>query len=63
ALIGVFVVLGLGTTLGEPEGVPDLSQALGLLTKVLVGQRLWADSSRAVRGPQMISEGVRGSWS
>ena len=50
ALIGALVVFGLGTTLGEPEGVPDLGKALGLLTKVLVGQRLWADSRRAGRG-------------
>ena len=33
ALIGAFVVLGLGPTLGEPEVIPDLGKALGLLTK------------------------------
>ena len=62
ALIGAFVVLSFGTTLGEPEVIPDLGKALGLLTKVQIGQRLWADSRGAGRGPQMISEGVRGSW-
>ena len=61
ALIGPIVVLGLGTTLGEPEVVPDLGKALGLITKVLVRQRLWVDSRRPGRGPQMISDGVRGS--
>ena len=50
ALIGALVVLGFGPTLGESEGVPHLGKALGLLTKVLVGQRLWADSRRAGRG-------------
>ena len=50
ALIGAFVVLGFGTTLGEPEGIPDLGKALRLLSKVLVGQRLLADSRLAGRG-------------
>ena len=50
ALVGAFVVLGFGTTLGEPEIISDLGKALGLLTEVLIGQRLRAGSRRAGRG-------------
>ena len=60
-LISAFVVLGIETTLGEPEGIPDLGKALVLLTKVLIGHRLWAGSRRAGRGAADDLGGVRGS--
>ena len=62
ALLGALVMLGLGTALGAPQGVPDLGKVLSLLGKVLVGQRLWAGAGGREAGPQMISEGLRGSW-
>ena len=61
-LLSTLVVLGVGTTMCEPEADPDLGISLGLVTKVLVGQRLCADSSRAGRNATDDLGEVRGSW-
>ena len=59
ALIGAFVVVGLGTTSGEAEGIPHFGESLSLFAKVLVGQGLGHAVGVWAVGPQMISEGVR----